>query len=1160
MEYGGRHRRREYDEKDEDREYEERQRELSERVRKFEERYRNSEESENTESESEEKDEDQEYEERQREISERVRRFEEKYRRRKEEESTEPESDEGQSVQKDLEGSGEVEKQENAEEHEKEEEAHEHDDKREVNGPEDCDIAREDNESCRIHYETVEGPESQETHDRDENTEIQQETEMEKRASTEVSAGEHEGDGEVKKPSEVPDDEERQVGPEKREFEHKESGREDIESEDKDEYDDLEKWVIKTMEEKGIDPDELRERWREKFVEDVEDELGEKDPEAKSEEEEKRASSREAETEEGYSTYEDGSGQVYVIKTESSEHAETETGAVGENEQQEATTEKARPDSSEQKEHARAPEVSEHPQSETNTQSSKGATEQISNSEQQAEQSDRPREMQKPRSKSHEDVPEESSEQKSRPDEPNTQKEYVETKPEEGPEKEEKQEQKECLWPSLFPETREDRIQRMAREWNEQTDRVWESLTEVEKESFKEKIRRRLQDEEDFEDLVTRYGQEGLRDDEEAREEIERYLYFRERLREELDEGEALEEVIDKLAEELHINPEVAEEWTHYQSLPEELRDLMARETQYRWRELLRSIGEAEPPESIEAIREAFDDMLLDDELEYLKAWLETIAMRKRGEIKTKIRDEVEVFDRRQIMNIASKYSIEPRQIVYWLRGWDVPKRILALQSNRETISTQWKPKSLDELEHYQDRILNTSPEDFVRTIHYLHTAKHVSERKISKELGISRNRVRKAIRDWEVHERYYSSRHTLKRISIDLRISIIAPRLTFRKYGWRMQVQTARRRLDDSEIRKLHYEKGLTFVQIAQYSGMELDSIREAIGTEKANTIKGEIWRLYFQEGLSFDEITENLNISLKTIQRTFRANNWEFRVSAVTLYLDPEWASHLYYVEGFSVEEIAEILGVDVGTVLKLFHGRGWRFRGNQEAVPVENIALERRQTQRERRKEIKSERDRIFGTKCYACGVESKPRKSHHLHRKDGMEHDRHLFRSLKRIRSLNPDEWVLLCPRCHLGVHMLMKVFEYEWKRIDAFLNHRIIPREHKETLELPSDDVLPSVESRALPHGHRITRDELKKALFGESCSLCGHVNETSSLTLHRKDGKRHKPAMTTRMKYIEKLKLTNWAAVCHECHIIAQWALDKLGIDWSTLVELLKSK
>ncbi len=530
----------------------------------------------------------------------------------------------------------------------------------------------------------------------------------------------------------------------------------------------------------------MRERWRERFVEDIEDELDEKeqkDLEVKEEEEEKSTPSGEADTEEGYSTYEDGSGQVYVVKTESSEHAETETEATVENERQEVATEQTRPESSEQKEDAEASEENEHPQSATNTQSSKESTEHTTDSEQQAEQTERPRQMERPRSRTHEDVPEASSEQKNSLEESGTQKEHAEQKAEEGEEQQENQEQEKRLWPSLFPETREDRIRRMFREWHEETDRIWESLTEEEKEPFRERIRRRLQDEEDFEELMTRHGQERLRDDEEAREEIERYLYFRERLKEELDDGEALEKAIDGLGEELHIDPEAAREWAHYQSVPEELRDLLARETQYRWREYLREFREIGLPQSEEELRKAFDDMIFSDELEEMSKWFQICAMREQGQIATYVKDGEECFSSSQIHKLSTELEISEGKITEWLGGF-VPARIMEYtQKNTEKAPRSILSSFLTEQEEIEA----------VRALYY---DEGLTMLEVSRKLG-------------------YKSTKRVQRI--------------FKEQNWTPRpAGVPRCSLDVEKAKNLHYRDGLTLREIAERTGYHESTIRK--------------------------------------------------------------------------------------------------------------------------------------------------------------------------------------------------------------------------------------------------------------------------------------------------------------------------------------------
>jgi len=336
------------------------------------------------------------------------------------------------------------------------------------------------------------------------------------------------------------------------------------------------------------------------------------------------------------------------------------------------------------------------------------------------------------------------------------------------------------------------------------------------------------------------------------------------------------------------------------------------------------------------------------------------------------------------------------------------------------------------------------------------------------------------------------------------------------------------------------------------------MESIRKKISPMKPKTRLEEIGQLYFQDGYSFEQIYDILGISMKTIRRAFKKQNWAFRTSARTKQLDPDWIQHLYYIEGFSQQEIAESMDVHKDTIRKLFSEQGWIAHEVKESIAKDTRDLERSEYQIKRRSKLNEARVRIFGMKCYACHSKKKSTKNHHLHRKDGTGHDRNLFRSLKRLESLNPDEWAVLCDRCHLGIHTLMKVFGYDWKRIESFLESRKKTSDKaKETLKLPDDNAPVSKEFKALGRHYAGTFDDLKKGIFGTTCSLCGCQSEKKSLTLHRKDGKTHHPSMTKKKKYLPKLNPAEWALVCHNCHNVAQWALDKLGIEWPKLHDIL---
>ncbi|MFW9813914.1 MAG: hypothetical protein ACFFF9_15740 [Candidatus Thorarchaeota archaeon] len=570
-------------------------------------------------------------------------------------------------------------------------------------------------------------------------------------------------------------------------------------------------------------------------------------------------------------------------------------------------------------------------------------------------------------------------------------------------------------------------------------------------------------------------------------------------------------------------------------------------------------LEEEEVLEDLEDFVKKVQDMLdeyMDDEYDYVQDPL-TGEMQRVYKILSDYESDEQRL-RRKLRNLFAELSEEERdrfkQIVR-------EKGVSEDRSFAEEVESLWssvveKAEEARVEEFESSNELEGPLEEVVR----LRLLENLSEREIAKKTGLSRNQVRKALRDAEIHHRYYSEGQTFQEIASDLDLTIKILRGVFRKHGWEMRIQRERQKLSDDEIRRLHHEEGMTFFQIAEYSGLDMPTIRKVIGPKKSKTQAEEIGRLYFQEGYSFEMICDILGVSMKTVRRTFEKNNWAYqRTRSTRKQLDPDWVYLLYYVEGFSHSEIGEILGVHSQTIQKLFYDQGWESRERQRTKVKTDIDEERRQYQRNRRMKLKETRVEIFGNKCYACHTENESKKSLHLHRKDGTEHDRNLFRSLKKLKSLNPEEWAPLCDRCHLGAHLLMNVYGYDWAKIESLLESRTKESvKPKGVLDLPDESAPLSKQAKKMDSN--LTKKELRKALFGDTCSLCNCDSADVPMILHRKDGQTHDPAMINRKKNLQKLNPEEWALVCHDCHNIAQWALDKLGIGWSKLTKILKQK
>ena len=149
-------------------------------------------------------------------------------------------------------------------------------------------------------------------------------------------------------------------------------------------------------------------------------------------------------------------------------------------------------------------------------------------------------------------------------------------------------------------------------------------------------------------------------------------------------------------------------------------------------------------------------------------------------------------------------------------------------------------------------------------------------------------------------------------------------------------------------------------------------------------------------------------------------------------------------------------------------------------------EERALARKDTVKKRLKRIKDLRDKIFGTECKICGKT----RDLVIHKKDGMEHDRDFLWRKGNLESVNPNEWVALCISCHRGTHWMMQTYRYEWDDIESHL--KIPPKRRSlDPLQLPSDDTPSSPDYLKLKENFEGETEELRRALFGETCYYCG---------------------------------------------------------------------
>lgn len=85
---------------------------------------------------------------------------------------------------------------------------------------------------------------------------------------------------------------------------------------------------------------------------------------------------------------------------------------------------------------------------------------------------------------------------------------------------------------------------------------------------------------------------------------------------------------------------------------------------------------------------------------------------------------------------------------------------------------------------------------------------------------------------------------------------------------------------------------------------------------------------------------------------------------------------------------------------------------------------------------------------------------------------------------------------------------------------------------------------------------KIKRKQVIKLILGDCCFICKRKNKL--LSMHRKDGKKHKPLHSMCSKRLKKeLETNKYVLLCYVCHKNVHWCLDFVGLDWHFIEEHL---
>lgn len=361
-----------------------------------------------------------------------------------------------------------------------------------------------------------------------------------------------------------------------------------------------------------------------------------------------------------------------------------------------------------------------------------------------------------------------------------------------------------------------------------------------------------------------------------------------------------------------------------------------------------------------------------------------------------------------------------------------------------------------------------------VETAHHLYCKEGLSQTAVAEKLGISQSMFSDRVLEYgwkrkgydntsidvaELHQLYYEEGMSQREAADQLGFSVKRIQAKFKELGWRAGPRGAV--LDIDEIRRLHFNNELDIIEVARRVGVsssrvekllndlgwhdETDVMAPDISEEKHGSnsyrLEGGILReaifgtecnicnasreermlvVHRKDGTPHD--TEDL----WNPETLYELNQDEWSLLCPHCHHATHWAMEFLALHWNAIEKLAnqevesETHHIDFNESVPDY-GRG------------EHLIITRNQ--------IRQLRFDMFGDECGICGRHADDSKLI-LHRKDGGKHHRKSTWTTRFVRFADPNEWVMLCIRCHNGTHWLMKRLGMSWETVASYLESKM----------------------------------------------------------------------------------------------------------------------
>ncbi len=317
------------------------------------------------------------------------------------------------------------------------------------------------------------------------------------------------------------------------------------------------------------------------------------------------------------------------------------------------------------------------------------------------------------------------------------------------------------------------------------------------------------------------------------------------------------------------------------------------------------------------------------------------------------------------------------------------------------------------------------------KQVRELYFQKELTQSEVADGLGKSERWVQDVFRrnDWEarskriegieddIFQKYFEEEFTQEQVANELNLSKDTVLRVFQEMEWESRaprrgitMRTFETEEERTEAKREH--KRITYEKIK-------DLRENLFGSGcKICHADSEIRKLFVHKR----DGSKHPEINLWSLRDLQKINTDEWQRLCTACHRGSHWIMNELDIEGTEIQSFGLSLEDTVDPILK---AEG-KITLDRNRMNFENEVIS-----------IEDMRRKLFGTECSIC-TKIKDEVSLIIHNKAGLPHHRHFLWSRENLNSINPDEWVALCRKCHRNVHWSMSELGFDWD----YIEHRI----------------------------------------------------------------------------------------------------------------------